>query len=304
VRIRRDWLILALAFWASVCVAVPAARADAASDENAIRGTAQAFVAAFNAGDAKAIAAGFLPEGEFVAEDGRVYSGAEAIEKAFAAYFEENKGVRLKIDVEAVRFIGPDLAIEEGTNTISPAGNEPATQSRYQAVHLRRDGTWKVASNRSLERKPASAHEQLRQLEWMVGDWVDESPDTEVEHHCRWSKDGNFLLAEFKVRMGTSPTLSGVQRIGWDPVAKQIRSWVFDSTGGFCEGLWTRVGDGWVVKMTGVRADGETGSATTSYRPTGPDRFVWASADRVVGGEAEPNFTVTIVRTPPKPRSE
>jgi uncharacterized protein (TIGR02246 family) len=275
-----------------------------ASDEAVIRRTAQTFVEAFNAGDAKAVAVHFLPEGEFVAEDETVYRGADAIERAFAAYFEKTHGARLKIDVESVRLIGADLAIEEGTSTLVPPGNEPATQSRYEVVHVRRDGAWKIASTRSLQRKPVSAHEQLRQLEWLLGDWVDESPEVHVKHHCRWSKDGNFLLAEFDVQMQNVPALNGVQRIGWDPVARQIRSWTFDSEGGFAEGLWTRVDDGWVVKMTGVRADGATASATTSYRPAGRDRFVWSSVDRVVGGETEPNVTVTIVRAPPVPRQE
>lgn len=303
-RKRREWLILVLACWASVGFVAPSARADAASDEDAIRRTAQTFMAAFDAADAKTVAAHFLPEGEYVTEDNTVWRGAEAIERAFADYFAQSKGVRLKVDVEAVRMVGADLAIEEGTNTVLTANNEPPTQSRYQTVHLRRDGQWKIASSRSLERKPVSAHEQLRQLEWMLGDWIDESPDADVEHHCRWSKNGNFLLAEFKVQIEGATSLDGVQRIGWDPVARQIRSWVFDSAGGFSEGLWTRVGDVWVVKMTGVGADGSTASATNSYRPSGPDRFVWTSVDRVVGGDAEPNLTVTIVRAPPKPKSE
>jgi len=49
-------------------------------------------VVAFNAADAKAIAAHFLPEGEFIDEDGDLSRGAPAIEKTFAAYFNENQG--------------------------------------------------------------------------------------------------------------------------------------------------------------------------------------------------------------------
>jgi uncharacterized protein (TIGR02246 family) len=304
---RRHRLFLVLTFWvflAGLGRMASAQTPPALTDEEAIRKTAQTFVAAFNAADAKAIAAHFLPEGEFVAESGEVYQGAPAIEKAFTAYFQETTGVRLKIDVAAVRLVDASLAIEEGTNTLIPAGNEPSTQSRYQVVHMRRDGQWKIASSRSLERKPASAHEQLRQLAWMLGDWIDESPEADVEHHCRWSKDGNYLLAEFKVQIGTKIALSGVQRIGWDPVARQVRSWIFDSEGGFAEGLWTRAADGWVVKVTGTRADGALASATNSYRSTGPDCFVWASVDRVVGGETEPNVAVTIVRKPPQPRPQ
>lgn len=304
---RRHGLIKALALWTFVALGPVPARAETApapSGEEAIRQTARTFVVAFDAGDAQAVADHFLPDGEFIAEDGSLYHGAGAIQQAFAAYFQENPGVRLKLDVEAVRLTAPDLAIEEGTSTIIPAGNQPITESRYQAVHLRRDGRWKLASSRSLEREPASPHEQLKQLEWLVGDWIDESPEATVAHHCRWSPDGNFLLAEFKVQVGTVVALDGVQRIGWDPIVRQMRSWVFDSAGGFAEGVWARVGDGWVVKMTGVRPDGAAASSTNSYRPTGPDRFIWTSVDRIGGGESEPDASVTIVRAPPKPRPE
>ena len=34
------------------------------------------------------------------------------------------------------------------------------------------------------------------------------------------------------------------QRIGWDPAAKQIRSWEFDSEGGFGEGTWGETATG------------------------------------------------------------
>ena len=42
----------------------------------------------------------------------------------------------------------------------------------------------------------------------------------------------------------------GTQRIGWDPLTKQFKSWVFDANGGYGEGLWMRQGDQWVIKAT------------------------------------------------------
>ena len=58
------------------------------------------------------------------------------------------------------------------------------------------------------------------------------------------------------------PVMSVTQRIGWDPLARQFRSWEFDSEGGFGEGRWSRDGERWVVKHTGVRPEGTTASAT------------------------------------------
>ena len=64
------------------------------------------------------------------------------------------------------------------------------------------------------------------------------------------------------------------QRIGWDPLTKQIKSWVFDSEGGYGDALWTRKGNQWVIKSTGVLPDGRTASAThvlTASALTRPD---------------------------------
>ena len=77
------------------------------------------------------------------------------------------------------------------------------------------------------------------QLEWLVGDWVDEGDHGVVHTTCRWSDDKSFLLREFTIKVPGQPISSGAQRIGWDAGREQFRSWVFDSDGGHSEGLWT-----------------------------------------------------------------
>ena len=65
---------------------------------------------------------------------------------------------------------------------------------------------------------------------------------------CGWSEDQKFLLAEFSVRTGDDVILSGTQRIGWDPLTHRIKSWYFDSHGGYGEGDWTGSGGDWTVR--------------------------------------------------------
>ena len=98
--------------------------------------------------------------------------------------------------------------------------------------------------------------------------------------------------------------MKGDLRIGWDPLTRQIKSWVFDTEGGYAEGLWTRIGDRWVVKMTGVRPDGSTASATFTYAPLRRDEYQYTSSDRIIGGQQEPDQTVRIVRKPPQPKNQ
>ena len=60
------------------------------------------------------------------------------------------------------------------------------------------------------------------------------------------------------------------QRIGWDPLTKQIKSWVFDSEGGYGDGLWTRKGNQWVIKSTGVLPDGRIAHGHQHPDPSRP----------------------------------
>ena len=59
-------------------------------------------------------------------------------------------------------------------------------------------------------------------------------------------------------------TLEGWQIIGWDPIDERIRSWTFDSEGGFADGYFTREGSRWLLRETGVAPDGSrTGADNT-----------------------------------------
>ena len=136
----------------------------------------------------------------------------------------------------------------------------------------------------------------------MVGEWVNESQDAVVQTTCKWADDGNFLVREFTMKTHGQPVLSGTQRIGWDPVRGQFKTWIFDTEGGFGEGYWTRNGDEWVIKVEGVRQDGKHASATNILKRLGKDRASWQSVDRTLGGVALPGIDeFTLVRKPPEP---
>jgi uncharacterized protein (TIGR02246 family) len=272
-----------------------------AADEAAIRTNIEAFVKAYNAGDAKAIAALFSPDGQLEDKDGDQTEGREAIEKAFADIFKQTPKKRIKVNVESIRFVGSDLAVEVGTTEETPAPNEPPEYDRYTVLHVKRDGKWQMAFARDEEGPDATAHERLQPLAWLVGDWIDDGGSTVVNSTCRWSEDGNFLLQEFKLKVNGRDSMNISQRIGWDPAAKRIRSWVFDSAGGFGENLWTRDDDSWLIKATAVRPDGKTASATNLLVPSGKDAYVWRSTDRVVGDDVQDPVEVKVIRKPPKP---
>lgn len=91
--------------------------------------------------------------------------------------------------------------------------------------------------------------------------------------------------------------LEGTQIIGWDAAEGQIRSWVFDSEGGFGSGVWNRVGNQWIVKTVSTLADGSRGSATNVYTLVGDGVYRWKSVDRQLNGELLPDIDeVTVHR--------
>jgi uncharacterized protein (TIGR02246 family) len=271
-------------------------------EEKAIRLAAEAFAKAYNAGDAKAIASLFVADGEIVNEEGQSTRGREGIAQEFAGIFKEHPKTHMDLAVGSIRFIGPDMAVEDGVATVTHAPDEPAQRSPYTVVHAGQDGKWRMASARDLPDDTPTPEEQLKQLQWMIGEWVDESPEALVMTSYRWTDNQCYILSEFKVQIGGRPVMTGTQRIGWDPLAKKIRSWVFDSEGGFGEGIWTREGNRWIVKMTGVTRDGKIASATNVTTRVSKHRMTWQSRDRIVGGEKTPDIEeIPITRKPPPP---
>ncbi len=282
--------------------AKPAAGGERKADEQALRQLIDAFTKAYNAGDAKTLAAMFTVDGEIVELSGDTVHGREAIEQFFAAEFAEHPQTKMADDVESIRFLSPIAAVEEGVTTITPEPGQPGESGHYAVIYVKQDGKWLIASDRDLPDDEATAKSELDQLAWLEGTWVDESPEGVVKTRYQWVDNHHFLLGEFTVHIAGKPALSGTQRIGWDPLAKKIRSWVFDSEGGFGESYWTREGQQWMVKLTGVSRDGLHGSSTSVYSRLGEDRFSFQTHDRVHGDEVTGDSRlITVVREPPKP---
>ena len=137
----------------------------------------------------------------------------------------------------------------------------------------------------------------LDELNWMIGQWVDQGDNSTITTKCSWTKNRKFLKRSFQVKIDEEVTLEGDQFVGWDPIAGQIRSWTFDSEGGIGEGLWIRDGNRWLVKASFVLSDGVRASALNVYTYVDADTIRWQSTNREIAGELQPNIPeVTVVR--------
>jgi uncharacterized protein (TIGR02246 family) len=279
--------------------------ADRADDERAIRQAIDAFDQAFLKGDAKAIAGLFTEDGEAIDSEGSAIQGRPALEDHYGARLAGSPGDKLETSAETISFIAPGVARVSGRTQLRPSDGSTPLGGRYAAIYIRRDGQWLLASVREITDKELSPHDHLAELEWLVGDWVEETDEAVVNTTVAWVDNGNFLLRSFDVRVKGKAALTGTQRIGWDPLTKQIKSWVFDTNGGYGEGLWMRQGDQWIIKATGVRPDGRVATATQVLTYVNKDSLRWKSIDRTLGGDISQDIDeIVMVRKPPQPAAK
>jgi uncharacterized protein (TIGR02246 family) len=300
--------ILAGAALLGSLVFIPGLRANQAADEATIRANAAKYVEAYNRRDSKTMASMWSPDAVYTDDStGESAVGRDAIQKQLDHTFAGAEDAKLKINIDSIEFVSPNVAVEKGSAEVSYA-KHPTEKSEYTAVHVKRDGTWlldRVAdvddddNDKKPPEPPPSNFEHLKELDWMVGSWVDkdETDNVTIQTDCEWTKNRNFMTRSFAVAIGDQVNKSGMQILGWDPTAKKIHSWVFDSDGGFSEGDWTHKGKKWIIKQRGTLADGGKTYATNILTEIDNDSYTWESINREIDGETQPNVEeVLIVR--------
>jgi uncharacterized protein (TIGR02246 family) len=255
-------------------------------------------VQAFNKHDAKALADAWSPEAVYTNRiTGEEVVGRAAIEQQFAAIFKSQPETRLELSVASIQFVSPNVAVEHGTAKLLAPKAEPE-EIEYSAVFVKRDGRWLLDRVTDEAKEVVISHyEQLKPLEWMIGRWVDKDENVDIKTECNWTKNQNFITRSFTVAVHGRINMSGMQIVGWDPAAKTIRSWTFDSDGGFAEATWTRKGEKWFIHNKGVLADGRKASMVNVIKPVDANSFTWQTIERTAGGKLLPNVNeVVIVR--------
>jgi uncharacterized protein (TIGR02246 family) len=259
--------------------------------EAAIRASAEAFIKAFNGGDAKAVANLWTANGTVADEQGNVFKGRKAIEEQYAALFKAHPTARMQVAIKSIDFPTPTTAVEDGMTQVMTKENDPPTASRYTAVHVQEDGKWLMASVRESTMPVASNFAQLQELGWLVGDWESKTNDATAHSHIRWIANKSFLQRNFSVLRDGFLLSSGTQIVGWDPRSDRIVSWIFDSSGGYGTGVWSAVPEGWAIDSVGMTADGvPTSSKDRLIRVPGENNvFGWRSMDRKLGDTRIPD---------------
>jgi uncharacterized protein (TIGR02246 family) len=282
--------------------AVGSAQVSQADAEKAVRAHAVRFTEAFNKKDAKAVAAFWSENGTWSdpAADLRI-EGRKALQENYESFFEESPEANLELDLVSVKVVSDDLAIEEGRATIVYPGEAPSI-SGYTAIHRKDGDQWLMEHVVESQIPETESHPPgLEELAWLEGEWIDQTETSSIHFENTWVAGGSYLRRDFTVFIGNRVDMSGVEVVGWDPIGKRIRSWVFDSEGGFGELFWRKGSepDIWVKKASATSHNGEQSSAIHVMKKLDEDHYSFKAVARQRDGLPLPNIDeVTVSRKP------
>ena len=271
----------------------------AAADEAAIRAAGKAFMDAYQARDAKKLAALWSPEAIYTdPATGEETVGREAIQKVFEEAFADKQDVKLSVDVSSIDFVSPNVAIIRGMAHVTRPGEEPE-DSEFTAVRVKRDGQWLMDRVTEIEKEkaPPSNYEHLKELEWMIGSWHDDDPRpaVEIQTDCQWTKNKNFMTRSFAVAIGERSQQIGHAdyRLGSGRQADSFLGLRFRRR------LWRRHLDSqrskWLIQSTATLPDGGKATSLNIITRLNDNSFTWDSVNREIDGELQPNADPVVV---------
>jgi len=259
----------------------------------------EAYVAAFNRGDAKAVAAFYTEDARYSSDTGDSMVGRDKVAASLTKFFAANPGAVLNTEVIEARFLTPEVLLEKGFATVATADAADTETTRYSATYVKKDGSWLISDLDETVLPPANeAAQALAGLDWMVGTWKDENTGAKVETRIAWTLNKRFLRRSFSIAQENADPLEGTEVIGYDVAAGTLRSWTFDSEGGFAESVWRQENNKWLVLVSSTLEDGSRFTAQNIITSVADGKFTFESINRFLDGEALPNMDrITVVRT-------
>jgi uncharacterized protein (TIGR02246 family) len=259
------------------------------------------YQGAYDRGDAKTLAAFYAEDIDYIDQDGVETKGRGEMEKLFAENFQAIPGAKITITMEEVKPLTPDVQVNRGVATVT-AANGTTDTTRYLAVLVKRADRWQISQLTQTAAPAPSASSQLEALKWLIGNWENKDADQTVESKVEWAGDKNFLVRTFKLK-GEEAETDGREIVGWDPDCQQIRSWIFDSNGGFGESRWSYEGGHWLIRASNVLPDGSRSTAENVLTKVDDNKFTWESQNRTLDGESQPSVPKIVAqRTTSKPQ--
>ena len=274
---------------------VAALATETTAAEDAVRRSAQEFVAAFDAGNAEAIAAQWTPDGEYTIGLESL-KGREAIARAYGEFLRAHPGAKMNVKVESVRVLAPTVAIEQGTASTTQGPGGTRSESAYTAIHVKQpNNKWLMASVRESEMPAVTGTAELNDIAWLVGAWAANGDASKLQMNYEWMADKHFLKGQTTITTPEGSKSGGTQIIGKDPQSGRLVSWFFNADGGHGRGEWSQVGSRWIINTEGMSADGAPTSATNILYHADGNVCSWQSINRSIGETRLPNAKEVVI---------
>lgn len=255
----------------------------------AIQAAGKAFATAFNANDAKAVAALWAEDGEFVNQSGERFNGRDEIEKQYADFFKEYPGVQIQLKINKIKLLSSTSAMEEGLSTLGAPDAPSPVSCHYLVIYVKKGSQWLMTSGHDLRTQVEEKYGNIEELSNFIGSWKYDGDDASYETKVSWIANNKFIQRTYTLKENGTVTQSGVQIIGVEPTTKQIASWSFDSNGGHDIGMWTNQGDRWIIESNGAMADGTQTSSLNELKFSDDNTMTWKSVNRMIGDQLAPD---------------
>ncbi|MCI0663822.1 MAG: SgcJ/EcaC family oxidoreductase [Acidobacteria bacterium] len=128
----------------------------AQADEQAIRMMVDQAISRMNKGDITVVEDFWDENADYVSVDGRLIAGRAQMKAFFSEILRLSAGgIQQVSTIESIRFLTPELAIVDGSWTISGARDESGTElaplkGRGVEIAQKRDGQWRFVATREM----------------------------------------------------------------------------------------------------------------------------------------------------------
>src|SRR5262249_27045987 len=211
----KSTVILAIAL-AAIGLGLVLGQNPKSDQDKAVRAAVNSYTDAFNKGDLNGVMAFFTADADFVDENGTQCQGKTKLTEIFKQSLAQLKGRKLKTTITSIHFVRPDVAIADGKAEIT-APDGTVDSGRFTSTWTKSDGKWLLCSVHDLANPTAGAETgsaQLKELEWLVGDWAHDDANFSVQLRGRWTLNKSFLQLDYTVKDKDNEDLTVVQFFG------------------------------------------------------------------------------------------
>jgi uncharacterized protein (TIGR02246 family) len=292
-------------FGICLAAALAAAVADAQTaptDDGAAKKFVADYVKAFNAGDMESLGRMWTDDSELIDARGVAVDRKTLMAKRMA----KHDGARpiLSISLDKVRQLDPDVAMVEGENTLATPQGEVIQQTRFSGVIVKRDDAWRIRLIRQIatqQPRHAPPAEPLRDLSWIVGEWVGVGEHMRVHTSANWDLDRRYIVFRSQYEPENGDSYDAEVRLGWDADANSLKSWYFDSRGVMSTTVWQRSGDHWLGAITGTQSSGAPFTGTIAITRVDSDSYLRRLTNLKAGDQEIPDQELHMFQVPTQP---